>query len=122
LISKHGLPIKLAKESLDSGLVKFPGKIAINRSGTQIAVSDTGNHRVLLINDEGIVNAKVGTGTSGLQDGAYAQAQFNAPQGLCWHGDECLYVADTENHSIRKVCLVCTYSQAQSVYVLKMSF
>ena len=106
MISKHELPIKLAKESLDTGLVKFPGKISINRSGTQIAISDTGNHRVLLINDEGIVIAKVGTGAAGLLDGAYAQAQFNAPQGLCWDGDEFLFVADTENHSIRKVCLV----------------
>ena len=32
----------------------------------------------------------------------WGDAQFNSPQGLAWHNRE-LYVADTENHAIRKV-------------------
>ena len=37
-----------------------------------------------------------------MRDGEGRGAQFNSPQGLAWH-DGVLYVADTENHAIRKV-------------------
>ena len=41
----------------------------------------------------------------GRSDGVAGEVQFNSPQGLVWH-DRALYVADTENHAIRKVvCL-----------------
>ena len=102
MISSHTLPISLAKDNLKTGLLKFPGKIAINESGSHFAVSNTGNHNILLFNDTGIVYSKIGTGTPGFVDGSSEHAQFNAPQGLTWHGND-LYVADTENHVIRKV-------------------
>ena len=43
-----------------------------------------------------------GSGKAGFQDGERTSAQFNSPQGLtyCKH---ILYVADTENHALRKV-------------------
>lgn len=43
-----------------------------------------------------------GSGEVGLRDGEGRDAQFNSPQGLAWHNGV-LYVADTENHVIRKV-------------------
>lgn len=43
-----------------------------------------------------------GSGEVGLRDGEGRDAQFNSPQGLAWHSGV-LYVADTENHVIRKV-------------------
>ena len=43
-----------------------------------------------------------GNGEPGMRDGEGRDAQFNSPQGLAWH-DGVLYVADTENHAIRKV-------------------
>ena len=106
MIGNHQLPIQLAKDSLDtSSMLKFPGKIAINPSGSCVAVSDTGNHCILLLNSTGIVHAKVGGdgGIAGFRDGSYSDALFNAPQGVAWHGDDILFVADTENHAIRKV-------------------
>lgn len=39
---------------------------------------------------------------SGRQDGDLSQASFNSPQGVAIKGDT-VYVADTENHLIRKV-------------------
>lgn len=39
---------------------------------------------------------------SGRQDGDVSQASFNSPQGVAIKGDT-VYVADTENHLIRKV-------------------
>ncbi len=43
-----------------------------------------------------------GSGEAGRTDGVGQHAQFHSPQGLVWHNDA-LYVADTENHLIRKV-------------------
>ena len=126
MIGNHQLPIQLAKDSLDtSNMLKFPGKIAINPSGSCIAVSDTGNHRILLLNSTGIVHAKVGSvgaesGVAGFKDGSYGDTMFNAPQGVTWHGDDCLFVADTENHAIRKVFLVIYLSR--SLWICDCSF
>lgn len=39
---------------------------------------------------------------SGRKDGAFSEASFNSPQGVAIKGD-LVYVADTENHLIRKV-------------------
>ena len=50
----------------------------------------------------GAVECVYGSGEAGLRDGEGRDAQFNSPQGLAWHSGV-LYVADTENHVIRKV-------------------
>ncbi len=45
----------------------------------------------------------IGEGEPGLADGSFSGARFRSPQGLCWSGcSGFLYVADTENHVIRK--------------------
>ncbi len=44
----------------------------------------------------------IGSGELGHADGDFATAQFNHPQGLALAGDT-LYVADTENHLLRKI-------------------
>ena len=53
---------------------------------------------------DGSLLATIGSGAAGRADGDYAAAEFNAPQGMALNG-ETLYVADTENHLIRKVDL-----------------
>ena len=109
MIGNHPLPIQLAKDSLDtSSMLKFPGKIAINSTGSGIAVSDTGNHRILLFNSAGIVHTIVGGEGAGFKDGAYDEALFNSPQGVTWYGDDFVFVADTENHAVRKVNIYST--------------
>ena len=51
----------------------------------------------------GTVSTVAGSETSGFQDGTGADAQFNSPMGVAIGGDGCLFVADTENHRIRKI-------------------
>jgi sugar lactone lactonase YvrE len=46
----------------------------------------------------------IGRGTAGFTDGDFFSAEFNHPQGMALDG-EVLYVADTENHAVRKVDL-----------------
>lgn len=82
------------------GLLRFPGKAIAVPGG--LAVSDTGHHRVLLLDREGQVRAVAGGGQAGLTDGGLGQARFQAPQGLVWYG-ETLLVADTGNHALRAI-------------------
>jgi hypothetical protein len=47
-----------------------------------------------------------GNGKIGLVDGAFSEAQFHHPQGLCHlyrDGEHFVYVCDTKNHSIREI-------------------
>lgn len=105
MIKNHNLPIKLAKDTLTNQTLHFPGKIALSENGQRIAISNTGYHQILITTNTGLLHYKIGTGTPGWKDGDFSECQFNAPQGLTWDGNV-LYVADTENHVIRKVTLL----------------
>ncbi len=80
----------------------FPGKVAVDSASGRLAIADSGHHRILIANLDGSVQAVAGTGKPGAQDGPFAEASFRHPQGLAFH-DGSLYVADTENHLIRRL-------------------
>ena len=67
-------------------------------------VTDSGQHRLLVLGLEGGVQAVVGAGVAGWRDGALATAQFRGPQWVCLVG-EVVYVADTGSHVAWKVDL-----------------
>jgi DNA-binding beta-propeller fold protein YncE len=77
----------------------FPEKVAKVPGG--FAISDSGHNRVVFTDDSGKVTDVVG-GARGTRDGDYAAAQFAHPQGLVASGDV-VYVADTENHTVRAI-------------------
>ncbi len=59
----------------------------------------------------GNVASIYGSGVAGLKDGGKGECQFNSPQGMLCH-QGVLYVADTNNHAIRKVSpgiVVCNF-------------
>jgi sugar lactone lactonase YvrE len=86
------------------GILSFPGKVAALPGG--LAVSDSGHHRVLLLDLEGRVEAVTGSGEPGLSDGPFAEARFSRPQGLAFDAARnVLFVADTGNHALRAVDL-----------------
>jgi sugar lactone lactonase YvrE len=66
-------------------------------------VVDRANHVIRKISKDGEVSVFAGTGIAGLSDGNSLKAQFSNPRGLAIDKDDNLYVADTGNHSIRKV-------------------
>ena len=86
------------------GTLAFPGKLAADSATGRIAIADSGHHRVVLTDGDGVVQAVIGTGQPGSEDGSFAAATFRHPQGLAF-GEGCLYVADTENHLIRRADL-----------------
>lgn len=70
-----------------------------------VYVADTGNHVIRAIAPDGVVTTLAGTGTSGLQDGPFAEARFAAPERMHLDGD-LLYVADRGAHAIRRLDLL----------------
>jgi sugar lactone lactonase YvrE len=80
-----------------------PGSLAMGRDGS-VFIADTNNHAIRKITREGIVSTPAGQVTaSGSADGKGAFARFNSPKGITLDPDQNLYVADTSNHTIRKV-------------------
>ncbi|RVE43689.1 hypothetical protein evm_011662 [Chilo suppressalis] len=72
-----------------------------------LAISDTGNHRLVLTDCSGVILRIVGSTDCrpGFKDGKLEEALFNSPQGLCWLSSTVLAVCDTNNHALRAVHL-----------------
>ncbi|MBD2164718.1 redoxin domain-containing protein [Calothrix membranacea FACHB-236] len=82
----------------------FPGKVLATSAGLFIA--DSGHHRLVMSSLEGEIINIIGTGKSALTDGNFSEAEFSSPQGMAFDADnQILYVADTENHALRRVDL-----------------
>uniref|UniRef100_UPI0037E8CC58 NHL repeat-containing protein 2 n=1 Tax=Semicossyphus pulcher TaxID=241346 RepID=UPI0037E8CC58 len=105
LLKTHTVGIKLYRDSLPPSVLSFPGKVAIDDSRKRLAIADTGHHRVLVVTVTGQLEHVIGGPDSGRQDGDVSKASFNSPQGVAIKGDT-VYVADTENHLIRKIDLL----------------
>lgn len=98
------LSFPLEREKEPTRALDFPGKVLADLPGGRLFIADTGHHRVLVTDPRGQIQAVIGRGVDGLEDGDFDTASFHAPQGLAAAGD-ILYVADTENHAIRRVDL-----------------
>lgn len=85
--------------------LRFPGKILADEPGDRLFIADSGHHRVVVTRLDGTLLEVIGSGKIGSADGDYATARFSSPQGMALDGDR-LWVADTENHLIRRVDLV----------------
>jgi hypothetical protein len=81
---------------------EFLSGLAIDAAGNLYA---TDEHAIRKITPGGVVTTLAGdlTGASGSTDGTGAAARFNDPQALTVDGDGNVYVADTDNHTIRRI-------------------
>ena len=82
----------------------FPGKVAADPAGKRLVIADSNHDRVIVTDLDGKVLHVIGTGERGFRDGSFTEAQFYDPQGIVIDGDV-LYIADTKNHSLRKIDL-----------------
>jgi len=82
----------------------FPANIAPNPDGTKLYIADEQNHVIRVLELEtNEVSTLAGTGTAGFTDGDFANAQFNEPKGIVVDDKGIIYVADAQNHSIRRL-------------------
>lgn len=68
-----------------------------------VYVADAGNHAIRRVANDGAVVTFAGNGVAGFADGAPASARFNNPQGVTVDANGIVYVADTNNHRIRRI-------------------
>jgi sugar lactone lactonase YvrE len=79
-----------------------PNGIAIDSAGN-FYVADTGNQKVRKITPAGLVSTLAGDRVVGSADGVAAAATFRNPQGIATDRQGNVYVADKDNHAIRKI-------------------
>jgi arabinan endo-1,5-alpha-L-arabinosidase len=100
----------------------FPSGVAVDTAGN-LFVADTDNSTIREITSSGVVSTLAGQpGTTGSADGVDSAARFNFPAGITVSSSGTIYVADTNNHTIRALILpvapgVTTQPQSQSVTV-----
>ncbi len=88
-------------------LFSSPRFLAINQALGQLFVSDSDNHRIRVVGlgRAGTVSTLAGRATPGSADGDLASASFRTPTGVALDNRGNLWVADSGNHTIRRILL-----------------
>ncbi|UCH25717.1 MAG: redoxin domain-containing protein [Trueperaceae bacterium] len=102
LIDRTPLEIRLEGTTAETPL-RFPGKVLADEEMGRLFIADSNHNRIVVTDLEGRVQTVIGDGKAGLEDGSFSEARFFRPQGITLAGASTLYVADTENHAIRKI-------------------
>jgi DNA-binding beta-propeller fold protein YncE/thiol-disulfide isomerase/thioredoxin len=97
-------PTVIADAAASATPLRFPGKVLADATGGRLFIADSNHNRIVVAGLDGKLKSVIGSGAIGMDDGAFDKATFNHPQGMALVGD-ILYVADTENHMLRKVDL-----------------
>lgn len=101
-LNEEPLTLTLERASVGDLPLAFPGKIVADQKSDRLFIADSNHNRIVITKTDGTLLEVVGSGERGNADGSFDQARFYRPQGMALNGDA-LYVADTENHLIRKV-------------------
>jgi sugar lactone lactonase YvrE len=111
-ISPTGVVTTLAGTGASSGSAdgtgaaarfSHPQALAVDSLGN-IFVADSNNHTIRKIDTSHVVTTFAGlAGASGTTDGTGSSARFDLPAGIVVDADDNLYVADSNNHSIRRI-------------------
>ena len=101
--------------------VKFGNPFAVAATATYVYVSDAYNNSIRSVQLTGGGAGTVATvagstsGTSGTTDSTGTSARFKTPTGIASDGANTLYVADSANHTIRKIDLSTTPATVSTI-------
>jgi len=104
VLDRSPLRFDLEAEKARETPLRYPGKLLADKGGDRLFVADSNHNRIVIASLDGKLLEVIGTGQIGSTDGGYDEARFDHPQGMALRGDT-LYVADTENHLLRKIDL-----------------
>ena len=104
LLDETPLRFDMERHAAAATPLRFPGKILADEASGRLFISDSNHNRIVVAKLDGTLLDVIGSGVAGRSDGDFTTAQFNQPQGMALGGNE-LFVADTENHDIRRVDL-----------------
>ena len=96
-------PLELALEGAgDPGSpLLYPGKVLADEASNRLFIADSSHNRIVIADlSSRTVLDIIGSSARGFEDGEFASATFDKPQGLALDGD-LLYIADVNNHAIR---------------------
>jgi sugar lactone lactonase YvrE len=85
-----------------SARFNYPYHVVID-SDENLYVSDFNNHKIRKITSSGVVTTYAGSGAAGSANGIGTAATFDNPKGLAIDASDNIYVADYDNHLIRKI-------------------
>ena len=111
-VTSTGIVTTIAGSSGSSGYLdgisgtKFGSPFAVAANATYLFISDSANNSVRSVKiADGTVSTVAGStsGVSGTTDSTGTSALFKIPAGIVSDGADALYVADSGNHTIRKI-------------------
>lgn len=106
LLDEQPLPLHLESEARVDTPLAYPGKILAHPESNRLFISDSGHHRIVISSLDGTLLDTIGAGAAGADDGLFEEATFRNPQGLALDAEhDWLYVADTDNHLLRRLDL-----------------
>jgi len=104
-LDRRPLNARLERDSTHESLLSFPGKVLADEPGQRLFIADSNHNRIVVISlADSSVQDVIGSGEIGMADGTFEQGTFHHPQGMALDGNA-LYIADTENHAIRRADL-----------------
>ena len=88
----------------DRALLAFPEGVVVDVVGN-VYIADTDNHRIRMVDTAGIIHTIAGSGERGFggDGGPAIRALLSEPSGVAVDSVGNVYIADTDNHRIRKV-------------------
>ncbi len=80
----------------------YPSGVTLDANGNAY-IADSYNHQIKKVSPSGSVTSFAGLGLEGFANGKNKEAQFSYPNDVVLDASGNIYVADLENHSIRKI-------------------
>jgi len=104
LLDSTSIRFDLLAHRQENTPLRFPGKVLADTNSDRLFIADSNHNRIVVTTRNGRLLETIGSGAIGRANGGFRTATFDHPQGLVLI-DESLYVADTENHLLRKIDL-----------------